>query len=165
VTKLAAEHLCRAHAEAYELPLVVLRFFSVYGPRQRPDMGYYKFIEAMLKGEPVVVTGDGYQSRSNTYIADCVAAVVAAAGAPVGETYNVGGGEAATVWDILRKLAAISGRSAKVVQEPARPGDQRYTFADTTRLRAHLDWQPRTSLEDGLARQWDWQKGQSVHPA
>jgi nucleoside-diphosphate-sugar epimerase len=96
VTKLAGENLCRAFAEERGLPLVVLRYFSVYGPRQRPDMGYHRFIRALLCGEPVTVYGDGMQVRGNTYVGDCVAATVAAAEAPVGETYNVGGGEAAS---------------------------------------------------------------------
>jgi nucleoside-diphosphate-sugar epimerase len=157
VTKLAAEHLCRAHAESFDLPVVVLRYFSVYGPRQRPDMGYFRFIDALLRGQPVVVYGDGHQVRGNTYVADCVTATVAAAEAPPGEVYNIGGGEAANVWDILRKLEALAGRRAEVRQEPARPGDQRYTFADTSKLRHHLGWQPRTGLVEGLARQWQWQ--------
>src|SRR5207244_12312075 len=85
VTKLAAENLCRAYAEAYGLRVVVLRYFSVYGPRQRPDMGYHKFIRALLRREPVVVYGDGQQARGNTYVADCVEATAAAAEAPAGE--------------------------------------------------------------------------------
>jgi nucleoside-diphosphate-sugar epimerase len=157
VTKLAGENLCRAYGEAHGLPVVALRYFSVYGPRQRPDMGYHKFIRALLRDEPITVCGDGQQVRGNTYVDDCVAATVAAAEAPVGEVYNVGGGEAATVWDILRLLEGISGRQARVRQEPARPGDQRYTCADTGKLRHHLGWEPRTRLADGLARQWDWQ--------
>jgi nucleoside-diphosphate-sugar epimerase len=158
ITKLAAENLCRAHAEAYGLPVVVLRYFSVYGPRQRPDMGYHKFVRAMLRKEPIVVFGDGQQVRGNTYVADCVAATTMAVEAPVGEVYNVGGGEAATVWDILKKLEALAGHAADVKQEPARPGDQRYTFADTSKLHSHLGWQPRVGLDEGLALQWAWQK-------
>lgn len=158
VTKLAAEQLCRAFEESYGLPLVVLRYFSVYGPRQRPDMGYNIFVRSLLKGEPIVVYGDGQQIRGNTYIADCVDVTIRAAEARVGETYNVGGGETASVWDILHKLEKIAGKKAEVRQEAARPGDQRYTFADTTRLRRHLDWEPRTSLDEGLARQVEWQK-------
>ncbi|MCI0463329.1 MAG: NAD-dependent epimerase/dehydratase family protein [Gemmataceae bacterium] len=157
VTKLAGEHLCRAHAEAHGLPLVVLRYFSVYGPRQRPDMGYHRFIHALLCDEPVTVCGDGQQVRGNTYVTDCVEATIAAAEAPVGETYNIGGGEAASVWDILRKLENLAGRSARVKPVPARAGDQRYTFADTTRLRRHVGWEPRTRLDEGLAAQWRWQ--------
>src|SRR4051812_18951587 len=130
VTKLAAENLCRAHADEHGLPLVVLRYFSVYGPGQRPDMGYHQFIAAMLRDEPVVVTGDGHQTRSNTYVADCVEATIAALQAPRNETYNVGGGETASVWDVLGKLEAILGVEAVVRREPARPGDQRVTGAD-----------------------------------
>ena len=157
VTKLAGEHLCRSF-EAAGLPLVVLRDFSVYGPRQRPDMGYYKFIHALLHGDLITVFGDGQQIRGNTYVDDCVAATVAAMEAPLGETYNVGGGESASVWDILARLERITGRRAVTRQEAARPGDQRYTFADTTKLQRHLGWQPRTTLDEGLARQVVWQR-------
>lgn len=158
VTKLAGEHLCRAYGEAYSLPVVTLRFFSVYGPRQRPDMGYFHFIRAFIQQQPIVVYGDGQQVRGNTYISDCVAATCAALEAHPGEVYNIGGGEAATVWDILHKLEAVAGYRAQVRQEPGRPGDQRYTFADTTKLRRHLGWEPRIGLDEGLARQWEWQK-------
>jgi nucleoside-diphosphate-sugar epimerase len=162
VTKLAGEQLCHAYAAAEGLPLVVLRYFSVYGPRQRPDMGYHRFIGAMLRDTPVTVYGDGQQVRGNTYIDDCVEATAAAAEAPPGEIYNVGGGETATVWDILNRLEALAGRPARVRREPARPGDQRYTFADTAKLTGHLGWSPRTSLDDGLARQWAWQELESA---
>ncbi len=158
VTKLAGEHLCRAYAESANLPFVVLRYFSVYGPRQRPDMGYHRFIDAMLRNRTITVFGDGQQVRGNTYVADCVRATIAAAAAAPGETFNVGGGETATVWEILGHLEAISGRKPRVEQQPARPGDQRYTFADTARLQAQLGWQPTTKLREGLARQWEWQE-------
>jgi nucleoside-diphosphate-sugar epimerase len=160
VTKLAAEHLCRSHAEAFGLPLVVLRFFSVYGPRQRPDMAYHKFIRAMLLGEPITVYGDGMQVRGNTFVLDCVRATLAAKEALPGETFNIGGGETATVWDILHKLERLARRRAIVKQETARHGDQRYTFADTTKLRQHLGWEPQTTLDDGLAQQWEWQRSE-----
>ncbi len=158
VTKLAGENLCRAFHEEHGLPLVVLRYFSVYGPRQRPDMGYYRFIAALLEGRPITVYGDGLQVRGNTYVADCIEATVASVQAPTGETYNVGGGESASVWDILQKLEAITGRRAQTRREPPRPGDQRYTFADTGKLQRHLGWQPRVGLDDGLARQVAWQR-------
>jgi nucleoside-diphosphate-sugar epimerase len=158
VTKLAGENLCRAFAEEQGLPLVVLRYFSVYGPRQRPDMGYHRFIRALLTQETIAVFGDGMQVRGNTYIDDCVEATIAAAKALPGETYNIGGGEAATVWDILRKLETIIGRKAVTRQEAARAGDQRYTFADTGKLQRHLNWQPRVGLEEGLSRQVTWQQ-------
>lgn len=165
VTKLAAENLCRAYAEEHGLPLVVLRYFSVYGPRQRPDMGYHRFIHALLRGEPVTVYGDGLQVRGNTYVDDCVAATLAALGARPGEVYNVGGGETATVWEVLAKLEKLTGRRAAVRREPARPGDQRFTGADTGKLFRHLGWQPRVGLDEGLARQVAWQQAQGQRQA
>jgi nucleoside-diphosphate-sugar epimerase len=158
VTKLAAENLCRAYTDECGLPAVVLRYFSVYGPGQRPDMGYYRFIEALLAGQPIVVHGDGLQSRGNTYVGDCVEATLAALEAPLGEIYNVGGGETANVWEILGKLERIVGRRALVRREPARRGDQRVTAADTTKLWRHVGWQPRVTLDEGLARQVEWQQ-------
>jgi nucleoside-diphosphate-sugar epimerase len=158
VTKLAAEHLSRAWADELGLPLVVLRYFSVYGPRQRPDMGYHRFIEAILQGQPVPVHGDGLQVRGNTYVADCVAATIAALQAPLGEVYNVGGGETANVWEILARLEKVLNRRAVIHREPARPGDQRVTIADTSKLYRHLGWRPRVSLDEGLARQAAWQQ-------
>jgi nucleoside-diphosphate-sugar epimerase len=157
VTKLAAEQLCRAYLDAYELPLVTLRYFSVYGPRQRPDMAYHKFITALVNGSPIEVFGDGQQVRGNTFINDVVAATIAAIEAPIGETYNVGGGEAATILDIIHKLETIGNRKAELHFKDVRVGDQKQTMADTSKLRSHLKWQPMTRLEDGLARQWQWQ--------
>jgi nucleoside-diphosphate-sugar epimerase len=158
VTKLAAENLCQAYAAEFGLPLVVLRYFSVYGPRQRPDMGYFRFIHALLRGDPITVYGDGLQARGNTYVDDCVAATVAAIEAPVGETYNVGGGETANVWEILQKLEKILDCRAVIHREPARPGDQRFTFADTSKLQRHFGWKPAVGLDTGLARQVAWQR-------
>jgi nucleoside-diphosphate-sugar epimerase len=161
VTKLAAENLCRAYEE-YGVQVVTLRYFSVYGPGQRPDMGYHRFIHALLRGEAVTVYGDGQQVRGNTYISDCVAATIAAMNAPVGEIYNIGGGETASVWDILRKLETIIGCQAKVQREPARMGDQRYTFADTGKLYRHLGWKPKVGLDEGLTQQVAWQRQQGT---
>ncbi len=158
VTKLAAEHLCRAFADACGLPVVILRYFSVYGPRQRPDMGYHKFIRALLRDEAITVHGDGQQLRGNTYIGDCVSATLAAAHAQPGEIYNVGGGESASVWDIIHKLEALAGRRAKIRQDSPRPGDQRQTLADTSKIRRDLGWSPTTPLDAGLSQQWQWQK-------
>jgi nucleoside-diphosphate-sugar epimerase len=164
VTKLASEHLCQAYAEAYALPLVTLRYFSVYGPRQRPDMAYHRFVRAMLRGERIEVYGDGQQVRGNTFVSDCVEATINAADAPTGETYNVGGGETASVLEIIRRLEMISGRKADVEFQPPRLGDQKQTSADTTKIRNHLGWQPRTMLDAGLDAQWRWQAAQHIDP-
>jgi nucleoside-diphosphate-sugar epimerase len=159
VTKFAGEQLARAHLETFGTPVSVLRFFSVYGPRQRPDMAYNIFIRALLTGEPITVYGDGQHVRGNTYVADCVEAVVKSADAPVGDTFNVGGGEMVSVTDVLGKLERIAGKRFVVRTEAARAGDQRHTFADTTRLRRVLGWEPKTTLDEGLSRQYEWQKG------
>jgi nucleoside-diphosphate-sugar epimerase len=156
VTKLAAEHLCRSYAEACDLPLVILRYFSVYGPRQRPDMAYSKFMRALLNGEPLTVYGDGDQVRGNTFVRDCVAATIASVRCHIGEVYNVGGGETATVWDILRRLERLTGLKARIQQEKARDGDQRHTFADCSKLHHHVGWEPETTLDEGLLQQWEW---------
>ncbi|HEX4588739.1 MAG TPA: NAD-dependent epimerase/dehydratase family protein, partial [Gemmataceae bacterium] len=158
VTKLAAEQLCRAYAEEQGLPLVVLRYFSVYGPRQRPDMGYHKFVAALFAGQPITVFGDGQQVRGNTYVADCVEATALAIQAMPGETYNVGGGEAIALCDVIRKLESLTGRRAEIIRQPPRSGDQRSTFADTSKLTRHLGWLPKVGLDEGLARQVEWQR-------
>jgi nucleoside-diphosphate-sugar epimerase len=155
VTKLAAEHLCRAYADAYGLPMVVLRYFSVYGPRQRPDMGYHIFLDALLHDRPISIFGDGLQERGNTYVDDAVEAAVVALGAPPGEVFNVGGGETASVLDVLRFMEGVTGRKPRLEYRAARTGDQQATAADTAKLR-RLGWEPATRLADGLARQWAW---------
>lgn len=156
VTKLAGELLCRGMAEERGLPLVVLRFFSVYGPRQRPDMAYHRFIEAMLAGQQIAIYGDGHQIRGNTYIDDCLDAMIAALEAPVGEIYNLGGGETASILEILRKLGSVIGAKPNLKFEEVREGDQRFTGADTSKLKRHLGWKPRVCLDEGLERQVAW---------
>ena len=157
VTKLAGEQLCQAFRDAFGLPVVILRYFSVYGPRQRPEMGYYQFIESMLRDRPITVCGDGQQIRGNTFVSDCVAATIKAADARAGDVFNIGGGESASVWDVIRLLENISQRNARTTPVPARTGDQRHTLADTSKIRDVLGWEPRVGLREGLRRQWDWQ--------
>jgi nucleoside-diphosphate-sugar epimerase len=157
VTKLAAENLCRIYADEYDVPAVVLRYFSVYGPRQRPDMGYHKFIQAALENQPILLTGDGSQVRGNTFVTDCVEATVAAAGAVAGETFNVGGGDCVSVSEVIRKIEQIAGKPVRVQRQAERPGDQRYTGADVGKLTRHTGWKPKVGIEEGLARQIEWQ--------
>lgn len=160
VTKLAAEKLVMAYHRTCGFPAVVLRYFSIYGPRQRPDMGYFRFIESILDGEPITVHGDGLQTRSNTYISDCVDATVAAASicAGEGEVFNIGGGDIVSVLDVLDILSAEIGRDAIVRHGERRPGDQRHTRADTAKASATLGYVPQVSAKDGLAAQVRWQE-------
>jgi nucleoside-diphosphate-sugar epimerase len=156
VTKLAAENLCRAYADAFDVPAVVLRYFSVYGPRQRPDMAYHKFIRALLDDQPIDLYGDGLQVRGNTYVADCVEATVAATRANPGDVFNVGGGEVVSIAEVIRKMERLTGRTAKIVRHPERKGDQRHTGADVTRIANALGWRPKVTLDEGLSRQIEW---------
>lgn len=157
VTKLAGENLCRVYCDEFDIPAVCLRYFSVFGPRQRPDMGYHKFINAVLRDEPIHLTGDGYQIRGNTFVGDCVEATIASLNAVPGEIFNVGGGDLVTMWDVIRKIESITGCKARVQQAAERPGDQRHTGADISKLTRHTGWKPRTSFEEGLRRQIEWQ--------
>jgi nucleoside-diphosphate-sugar epimerase len=157
ITKLAAEHLARAYATSFGRDTVVLRYFTVYGPRQRPDMALERIVEALAAGTLFELYGDGSQSRSFTYVADAVAATIAAMErAPTGATYNVGGGEEATMREAIATLERISGRRLDVRPGPPAAGDVRRTSADVSRIRADLDWAPRVRLEDGLSEQWSW---------
>jgi nucleoside-diphosphate-sugar epimerase len=157
ITKLACEHLARAYAQSFGLEVVGLRYFTVYGPRQRPDMGLERIVEALAAGTPFELYGDGSQSRSFTYVADAVAATVAAMErAPAGAIYNVGGGEEATMREVIATLERISGRRLDLRVGPPAPGDVRRTSADVSRIRGDLGWAPRVGLEDGLREQWSW---------
>lgn len=162
VTKLAAEHLALAYVRSYDVPATILRYFSIYGPRQRPDMAYHIFIEALKNDQPITVYGDGLQSRSNTFIADCVRGTMQAIhGAEVGEVYNIGGGEPITLNDALAWIAECMGREPMIVRAPARPGDQRHTMAETAKARAAFGYSPRVPPRWGLLAQIEWQLGKS----
>jgi nucleoside-diphosphate-sugar epimerase len=122
-------------------------------------MAYNKFVRALLDDQPITIFGDGQQVRGNTFVEDCVAALVAVMDAPVGETYNLGGGETATLLDVLGRLERIAGRKARIVHGENREGDQRFTGADTTKLWRHVGWKPKVGLDEGLSRQVEWQRG------
>jgi UDP-glucuronate 4-epimerase len=158
VTKLAAENLLSAYRAMFELPVSVVRFFSVYGPRQRPDMAWHKFIAAMLADEPVQIFGDGLQSRSSTYIDDAVSGTLRALDdGAIGEVYNIGGGEVVTVLEAVDLIAECLQRRPRLVHGPGRPGDQRATRADIGRARRHLGYEPVVGPAEGLSRQVAWQ--------
>ena len=157
VTKLAAEHLCHLYFANYGVPTVSLRFFTVYGPRQRPDMAFNRFIRAALHHSPITLYGDGDQTRDFTFIADIVAANLAAGdrGRP-GAVYNIGGGSRVSVTEVLALVAELTGRTLDIRREETQKGDMRDTFADTSRARADLGFRPGWTLRDGLAAEVEW---------
>jgi nucleoside-diphosphate-sugar epimerase len=153
ITKLACEHLVRA----YGGDVVTLRYFTVYGPRQRPDMAFRRVCDALLTGDAFEIYGGGLQSRSFTFVADAVEATVAAMErAPGGSLFNVGGGEEATMLDAIALLEQASGRSLDIRHVDAARGDVSRTKADDSRISAALGWSPTTSLADGLQAMWSW---------
>jgi nucleoside-diphosphate-sugar epimerase len=157
VSKLAAEQLCYLYFANYAVPTVSLRYFTVYGPRQRPDMGFHKFLRAAMRGEPITVYGDGKQTRDFTFVSDAVEANVAAAGRGVpGGVYNIGGGSRVSVNQVLEIIGRVSARAPIVAHEPDQKGDMRHTYADTARAQSELGFTPRVGLEDGLAAQYRW---------
>lgn len=157
VTKLAAEQLCLLYHLNYGLPVVALRYFTVYGPRQRPDMAFARFIRAILSGEEVVIYGDGEQTRDFTYVADGVEAnLLAVKPEAVGRTFNIGGGARITLNDVLSLLERLLGRKACRRHIQAQEGDVRHTFADVTSANRLLGYQPRVTLQEGLTRQIEW---------
>ena len=166
VTKLAAEHLCRLYTTEHGLPTISLRYFTVFGPRQRPDMAFHKFIRAILTGDPITVYGDGEQSRDFTYVGDIVAANLAAMhhGHP-GAWYNLGGGTRVTVNQVLRLLEQIMDRPANVVYQARQFGDAAHTAADTTAARNDLGFEPGYSLADGLRMEAEWLTELIAEPA
>lgn len=155
VTKLAMEQLARAYAENWGMPVVMLRYFTVYGPGQRPDMAMHRFIAHAASGEPVVVYGDGEQVRDFTYVSDVAAATIAAsvADVPAASVFNVAGGSSSTVNDVLRLVAENVGRDVIMLREPEQPGDVRITGGAIDRARRLLAWQPGIPLEEGIKRQ------------
>jgi UDP-glucose 4-epimerase len=157
VTKLAAEQLCALYHGTYGAPAVSLRYFTVYGPRQRPDMAFHRFLRAARRGEPITVYGDGEQTRDFTFVGDAVAATLAAGdrGAP-GAVYNIGGGSRVSISSVLGLVERVTGRTLDVRREPPQKGDMRDTYADSSRARADLGFTPSTPLEEGLAAEYEW---------
>ncbi|HLQ15702.1 MAG TPA: NAD-dependent epimerase/dehydratase family protein [Candidatus Eisenbacteria bacterium] len=157
VTKLAAEHLTLLYTKNFGLPVVSVRYFTVYGPRQRPDMAFSRFMQAMVDGEPIEVFGDGEQTREFTYVSDAVEGTIKAATADVvGQVVNLGGGSRVTINRVLATLEDISRAKARRKTLPAALGDPRHTGASINLARERLGWEPRVSLREGLTRQWEW---------
>jgi UDP-glucose 4-epimerase len=157
VSKLAAEQLCYLYFANFGVPAVSLRYFTVYGPRQRPDMGFHKFLRATILGEPITVYGDGEQTRDFTFVADIVSATVAAAirGVP-GRVYNIGGGSRVSVNDVLDIIRRVSSRKPIVTVDDTQKGDMRHTWAETWLARTDLGFMPAVGLEEGLTAEYQW---------
>jgi nucleoside-diphosphate-sugar epimerase len=157
VTKLAAEQLCRLYSVNFGVPVVSLRYFTVYGPRQRPDMAFHRFLRAMLRGEAITLYGDGHQTRDFTFVSDVVEANLAAAawGAP-GRVYNIGGGSRVSVNEVLEVIRKITGRQPSIQAEVDQKGDMRHTYADTRLARTELGFAPTVGLAEGLTAEYRW---------
>ena len=157
VTKLAAEHLCMLYQRNFGVPTVSLRYFTVYGPRQRPDMAFHRFCKSIILGEPIHVYDDGNQTRDFTYIADVVAANMQAAQAEaaIGQVINIAGGSRVTLQHVVELLETISGSHLKIMYEARQHGDVRHTFADINKARQLLDYQPHVPLTQGLAYEFE----------
>jgi nucleoside-diphosphate-sugar epimerase len=156
-TKVLGEHLCRLYQRSHGLPTVVLRYFTVYGPRQRPDMAFHKLIEAAIAHKQIVIYGDGEQTRDFTFVDDAVDGTLAAAwsGLP-GAVYNLGGGVRASMNEVLDIVAHITGEELRITRVAAQAGDARDTAADTSAARKQLGFAPSRSLYDGLLDQIYW---------
>jgi nucleoside-diphosphate-sugar epimerase len=157
VTKLAAEHLCELYRKNFSVPTVSLRYFTVYGPRQRPDMGFTRFITAIRDGQALPIFGDGEQTRDFTFVGDIVEAnIQAAQRSAAAGVYNIGGGSRVSLNHVLDTLGEVVGAPIVRDQQGEVAGDVRHTYADTTRARAELGFDPKTSLPEGLAAQVAW---------
>src|SRR5919109_3995464 len=157
MTKLAAEHLAFVYMHNFGIPVTTLRYFTVYGPRQRPDMAFCRFMEALVENHEIGIFGDGEQTREFTFVSDAIDGTVKAASADVaGQIINLGGGSRVTVNRVLDTLEDISDIKARRKYLPVAPGDPRHSGASINVARERLGWEPRISLRDGLSRQWRW---------
>jgi len=156
VTKLAGEQLCRLYHRNHGVPAVSLRFFTVYGPRQRPDMAFNIFLRALFEGRPLEVFGEGNQTRDFTFVSDIVQGIVLAMEGRDGAVYNLGGGSRVTLLDAIRTLESASGCDARVAGEGVQAGDVKHTWADISLAADELGYAPRVALDEGLRREADW---------
>ena len=157
VTKLTCERLAYAFGRSFGLDSVAVRLFTVYGPRQRPDMAFTRIATALAEGRPFELYGDGSQSRGFTYVADAVDAMIATMEhAPRGAVYNVGGGSEATMRETIKIFERVSGRKLNLLVGERMVGDVKRTAPDIARIRAEVGWEPRVGLEEGLTAQWEW---------
>ena len=164
ITKLTAENLCYLYYKTYKVPIIILRYFTVYGPRQRPDMAFHKFIKALLNNEEITIYGDGNQTRDFTYISDALEATITAAQSKtVGEIINIGGGAQLTVNETLGILEKITKKKAKIKYIEKQRGDVLHTFADISEAKRLLNYQPKIKLREGLEKEVAWLATAKAH--
>lgn len=164
VSKLAGEHLARLYAKNFGVPTISLRYFTVYGPRQRPDMAFHKFLRAIYAGDTIEIYGDGEQTRDFTFVSDAVEANVRAMDhGKAGDYFNIGGGSRVTLNHCLELLQRVTGRELHTVHVESKPGDVRHTWADTTAAEEVLGFRPHVSLEEGLEREDAWFREVMLH--
>jgi len=157
VTKLAGEHLCMSYWKNYNIPTVALRYFTVYGPRQRPDMAFHKFMGALSQDKDIEIYGDGLQTRDFTFISDAVEGnLLAMKNTLVGEVFNIGGGSRVTVNDLLGTMKKITLKNPRIVYQDVQKGDVKHTLAETRKARNTLGYSPQVDLKTGLEKQWEW---------
>ncbi len=160
ITKLATERLCGVYHKNFGVPVVSLRYFTVYGPKQRPDMAFHKFFKSVLQNEAISIYGDGQQTRDFTFVSDIIAANLAAATVPqaVGEIFNIGGGSRVVLTEVLDMMEKIVGKPIKRNHIEKAMGDARHTAADVSKAWKVLGYQPQVSLPEGLTQEWQWIK-------
>ncbi|VEP18336.1 Uncharacterized UDP-glucose epimerase YtcB [Hyella patelloides LEGE 07179] len=160
ITKLAAERMCWLYYQNFNVPITALRYFTVYGPRQRPDMAFHKFFKAAIEERAISIYGDGQQTRDFTFVSDAVAANLAAASVPeaIGEIFNIGGGSRAVLMDVLATMEQVIGKPIKKEYVARARGDARHTSADISKAKKILGYNPQVSLAEGLAKEWMWVK-------
>ena len=157
VTKLAGENLCYLYYKNYNVPVISLRYFTVYGPRQRPDMAIHKFVRAILEGDEITVFGDGMQTRDFTFVDDAIeASILAAESDIVGEVFNIGGGSRISMGDLIKILKDVLGKNVKIKNTEKQKGDVRDTWADVNKARKELGWKPKVKIKEGLEKFMDW---------
>ena len=158
ITKLAAERLCWLYYQNFNVPVTALRYFTVYGPRQRPDMAFHKFFKAVLEDGAIAIYGDGKQTRDFTFVSDAIAANLAAATIPeaIGEVFNIGGGSRVVLVDVLDTMEGIVGGTIRRNHVEKAMGDARHTAADVSKAKKILGYQPQVCLAEGLVREWEW---------
>jgi len=159
VTKLAAEHLCYSYWKNHQIPVISLRYFTVYGPRQRPDMAFHRFVRAILDGGEIEIYGNGEQTRDFTFISDAVSGnMLAMKSNAEGEIFNIGGGSRVSVNEVLDIIQNIAGKTAKIVYRDVQKGDVRHTLADTNKAKRHLGYVPEVDLKTGIKEEGKWLK-------